>query len=145
MGKINTSFALISALIGGLAIAVFTSVPILNLINLACCLGMMIGGFLGVLFYKSKYPVSLKAGALVGFLSGVVGGIISAIVEIVLFFARGGTTYAKIMSQLGLGWSVTLWVIITVFTNLMLCIGFGTLGGLFGGMVFKKKGESKEK
>jgi len=145
MGSVNMTDAMISALIGGTAIAVISSVPILNLINYVCCLGILIGGFLGVLFYKSRNPVGPKEGAIVGLFSGIFGGLLWAIFMVALYFLFP-TVYGAAMLATGtmIGvTSITVLLILNAVLNFICAAGFGTLGGLIGGAIFKSKGLKK--
>jgi len=143
--ELNTTDALLSALIGGTIMAVLLNVPILNYINCLCCLGVLAGGFLGVLFYKTRNPVDTKTGAMVGLFSGVVGGILSTIISILLYVIfNQAKTYQDIATQAKLTWGPVAVLAIGVIMIFVLCLIFGTLGGLIAGKIFGKGGTGKK-
>ncbi|MBW7855296.1 MAG: hypothetical protein B6D43_04550 [Ignavibacteriales bacterium UTCHB1] len=56
-------------------------VPLLNFINLLCCAGIMIGGYVGVVYYNKecvKFNVNItnKDAVFIGLLSGLLSGVI---------------------------------------------------------------------
>lgn len=147
MSSVNMTDAMISALVGGTAIAVISSVPVLNFINYACCLGILLGGFLATLFYKSRNPIGPKEGAIVGLFSGIFGGLLWAIFMITLYLLFPTVYGASILAtgaMLGIA-SMTTLLILNAVLNFLCAAGFGTLGGLIGGAIFKSKGNSHKK
>ena len=74
------------ALIGGIAEGVASSIPVFNLVNLACCVLVMGGGFLAAYLYMKDAPPSAKAplgdGLKLGLLTGLVGAVTFAAVTI---------------------------------------------------------------
>lgn len=140
--KLNMTDALISAAIGGVAITLLTMVPILNLINILCCLGIMLGGFAGTIFYQSRNSIDVKKGALIGLFSGLVGGVIIAVAYIIMYVAMPAMLNQRatqIMAQTGTTMALGILVAVTIAVEFVLSIGFGTLGGLIGGAIFKNK------
>lgn len=59
-------------------IAIF---PVLNLINIFCCAGIIIGGFVGVYSYWKQlqtlgFPLETKDGGMIGILSGILSAVL---------------------------------------------------------------------
>ena len=80
------------ALYGGLIIAGISAIPGLNLINVCCCAGILLGGFLAVFFYKQEMtpemdPLTsndcIRLGAFTGVIAAVAGTVISVVVMLV--------------------------------------------------------------
>lgn len=70
-------------------IIVISSFPGLNLLNLLCCAGILIGGFAGTSFYNSKLKnigqtASYKDAAAIGLLSGILSAIVVVMITTVL-------------------------------------------------------------
>lgn len=79
------------ALIGGVFLGITSSLPIINLVNCACCLWVVGGGVLAVYLYTRNYPsrmapVTYTDGALLGLLTGVFGGLVWTAVDVPLAF-----------------------------------------------------------
>jgi len=131
--KINKKAIWLSIMVGSIAIAVLSATPYLNYINFVLCLGIALGGFIGTIVYKAKNPISPKIGATIGFLSGIFGGLIWALVSAILYQTGNITLLAFYIK--GAKLNVAL-----IFPGIIcLSMIFGTLGGLFGGAIFKPK------
>ncbi|MDX9760070.1 MAG: hypothetical protein RBU27_12995 [Bacteroidota bacterium] len=157
---------LIPVLIGGTAMVVVSAFPIINLVNLLCCAGIMGAAVLGVWFYRRGFPAGLPFtigdGTAVGALSGVIGGAMMTVVAVVTggllsddfavrlqdeldnAFAQAGSQTAdpaaiEATEQLfmQIAGNPMLLVLVVLFTLLLLFTAFGTLGGLIGGAIFK--------
>lgn len=83
---------LIPALYGGLIIAGISAIPGLNLINVCCCAGILLGGFLAVFFYKQELTPDMdpltsndcvRLGVLAGVIAAIAGTAISTLVVLV--------------------------------------------------------------
>ena len=74
------------ALIGGAALGVASSVPILNLANCACCALVIGGGVLASYFYMKDAPPAAGPAygdaLLLGLLTGVFGAVTSSVLSI---------------------------------------------------------------
>jgi hypothetical protein len=82
---------IIPALVGGVFLGVTSALPILNLLNCACCILLVGGGFLAAFIYLKDYPshlppVTYGDAAVLGMVTGVLGGFIETIVQIPLTF-----------------------------------------------------------
>lgn len=155
---------LVPVLIGGGAMTVISIVPFLNFINCACCAGIMGAAVLGVWFYKKSFPMDMPFtvgdGAATGALSGIVGAFFTTILQ---FLMLGGgsadltyqieeafdqaemqATDPVAMEQarelvMQLASQPMLLFVIALIVALVLFVGFGALGGVIGGNIFKTK------
>jgi len=76
-----------SAMAGGLFLGIVSGVPLLNCLNCACCLAIILGGLLSSYLYLRNYPVSLPPfsygdGAVLGLLTGVFGTVFWAFIHV---------------------------------------------------------------
>jgi hypothetical protein len=80
---------LIPILIGGLAITAISAIPIISMVNLLCCAGVMGGAIIGVWFYKKNFPPDMPFtvgdGATIGTLSGMTSGVLMTLVSALQF------------------------------------------------------------
>jgi hypothetical protein len=71
------------ALIGGAAIALLSTLPILNFGNCFCCMWVILGGALAAYLYSKSLPPSSEFtsgdGAFLGFLAGLFGALFGAL------------------------------------------------------------------
>ncbi len=72
---------LVPAVWGGVVIAVLSSVPVISLVNCACCAGVIIGGVVAVYLYRRDLdpgvPMLSSDGALLGLMAGCFGAVMS--------------------------------------------------------------------
>ncbi len=150
------------ALYGGLVIAGISAIPGLNLLNCLCCAGIMLGGFLAVLFYRQELTPEMdpltsndcvRLGVLAGIIAAVAGTFISVLISLVF-----GNVAIEVMLQiihrmnvdipaelqqqidLALAQGISLLGIITSLVfSLILDSIFAMLGGLIAWSVFKPK------
>jgi hypothetical protein len=158
----DTQSKLMPALYGGIVIGILSGVPGLNLINCCCCAGVILGGFLSVLFYtrEPNAPAITSGDALaLGALAGVFGAFIGTALTAVMLGTVGGVILEFLRELLdrfgheippdmlegfeeaiGESLSLTPVAIIVTFAKFII-IGplFGLLGGLIGYAVFKPK------
>lgn len=71
---------ILSVIIGTATMTMLALIPILNLINIFCCAGIIAGGFVGALSYSkqlqnSKIPLTTKDGGMIGILCGILSAI----------------------------------------------------------------------
>jgi spore germination protein GerM len=151
-------------------IVVISLFPIVNLINLLCCGGVLIGVFAGTAYYNSKLKqagqiIQYKDGAAIGLLSGIVSA---------LFIVAGTTLMNMIVNQnpipelfklidsngLSLppeaekflqkisdeyskkGFSITM-TLITLISDILIYPLFGMLGGLLSVSILSKRNEAR--
>jgi hypothetical protein len=86
---LNQPNKLTPVIIASIIIIVISSFPGLNLLNLFCCAGVLLGGFAGTSFYNTKLKnidqkVSFKDAAAIGLLSGILSAIIVVIITTAL-------------------------------------------------------------
>ena len=143
------------ALLGGVVIGVLSALPVISVGNCCCGAWILFGGALAAYLMQQNHPapIMIGDGAIVGLLAGVVGAFVGAIVSIPINLAMGPfqSELFRNMSgnadlppelrvffeQFGQGPTV-VGVILGFFMMLILCIIFGTLGGLFGALMFRK-------
>ena len=150
------------ALYGGIIIGVISGVPVLNFINCCCCAGVILGGFLSVLFYTREPnapPITSSDALVLGSLAGVFGAFIgTALTAATLGMIGGGIleflrelldrfadelpadVFDQIEAAIEESLSLTPLAIVITFAKFII-IGplFGLLGGLIGYAAFKPK------
>jgi hypothetical protein len=153
---------LIPALYGGLVIAGISAIPGLNLINVCCCAGILLGGFLAVFFYKQELTPDMdpltsndcvRLGALTGVIAAVAGTAVSVLVMLVfgniaiemmmkIVHRMNVELPANVEQMINQGMAERmsfLGMVFSLFLNLVIDVLFATLGGLIGWSVFKPK------
>jgi hypothetical protein len=144
------------ALLGGLFIGVLSALPFINVGN-CCCLWIISGGFLAAYLdsQNASRHLTVGRGALDGFLAGIAGAFVWLIVALALDpliapmqqrFAEQMASQAQTMPPELRVWFETVaerstspfrWVA-GFFVQLFIGMTFGTLGGMLGGVFFKK-------
>jgi len=158
----DTQSKLMPALYGGIVIGILSGVPVLNLINCCCCAGVILGGFLSVLFYTREpnaLPLTSGDTLVLGTLAGVFGAFIAtALTAVMLAFIGGGVfeflweildrladrippdVLDEIEAALDESLALTpLAIFITFVKSIIICPLFGLLGGLIGYAAFKPR------
>lgn len=161
----NSSNKLTAVIIAAIVMVIFSVVPILNLVNL-CCMGILAGGFAGVMYYSKQnrannLPLQQKDALLIGVLGGVIAALISTGVNLAESLFSKTNPIAEIMDVLGqvngnvpkeliemldkfsqeftkYGYSPTL-IIITLIVNIIMFPLFGMLGSFIAFQVSKRK------
>ena len=72
---------LMPVIFGALVMTLISTFPLLNLINVLCCAGIMLGGFAGVFFYNKQIrdtsiELTTKDGGIIGLLSGIISAVL---------------------------------------------------------------------
>jgi len=140
------------ALLGGLLIGVLASLPV---VNICCCLWVLLGGALTVYLQQQRQPEPIEAADAVlgGLLAGLFGGIIAAIASSVMFSISGIVPTEEIRSQLEQNPEIPAQtremflnllqgrsIVVLVFVFNLICYPvIAMLGGLIGLAIFKKK------
>ncbi len=79
--------------IGGLVAGALNSIPFLNFINCFCCLGIMLGGLVALVYYDKTFSVpeyiSPAAAVTVGIAAGLFGAFISLFMDWVIYINFG--------------------------------------------------------
>ncbi len=154
--------------IGGAAMAAISLIPVLNLVNCACCAGIMGAAVLGVWYYKKSFPEDMDFrvgdGASIGALSGIVGAVLTTIGQLFTLglFSPEATMrlqdeFESAFSQaelqatdpaaieslrelfMQLAANPFALFFITLLMALVIYVGFGAIGGVIGGNIFKTK------
>ncbi len=152
------------ALIGGAAIGVLSGIPFVNLGNCICCLYVWAGSVLAAyLLFKEHTGSTLGDGALVGLFSGICGAVVSLVVSLpfTLLMSLTGKQFdptesmppevlesmppflLDMMSGSGSAGFMLATIVGGFFINLALFALIGTLGGLIGAAIFRKKEEQQ--
>ena len=164
--EVTVPSKMVPVLIGALAITATTVIPFLNLINVCCCAGVMGGAVLGVWFHKKNFPAGMPFtignGAVIGTLSGLIAGVLYSIVAALSmgmfsssfsenFNVQMEESFSQ-MENMGqdpagmdqarqiidtLTATPFLFFLIILVSSTILFTGFGALGGVIGGKIFK--------
>jgi len=143
------------ALIGGVVLGLLSVIPIVNLVNICCCLWALLGGLLASYLYIKNSPVPARAGdgAILGALAGLVGAVIVVIIGIPISIAAGGITREllirlvenmnpgqaeMIRTQMEAGSTIAGAIVNGIILAVLLVI-FSTIGGLLGVPIFEKR------
>ena len=149
------------ALLGGLAIGVLTSLPVVNIVNLCCCAWVVFGGGLAAYLMQQNHPAPINAGdgAIAGLLAGIVGAIIGSIISIPIAMAMGPfqvemmervlessrdlppevrAWFEQLRSGTMTGAAMGIGLIFSIIFSVFLYSIFGLLGGLLGALIFRK-------
>ena len=142
------------ALIGGIAEGVASSVPILNIANLPCCLLVVGGGVLAAYLYMKDAPPSAQAplgdGLKLGLLAGLIGAVVFALISIPMamlipWWPFGPPPLENLPPEVASMLSSP--VPLAIFFGLISLIIdpiFCGLGGLIGVAIFNKKPAASE-
>jgi hypothetical protein len=140
------------ALLGGLFIGVLSSLPVVNFVNMCCCLWVVAGGVLTAYLQQQgrAEPVEAAEAALGGLIAGLVGALISVPISAVL--ALSGDMQDQMRSFIdewqmppeSREWLTGLFsgprfVILTAAVTVPVNAVFGMLGGLLGSAIFRTK------
>lgn len=158
-----TASKLQPALIAGVAIGLLSGIPIVNIGNCCCCLWVVSGGALGAYLLQQKQasPIDLGDAALVGLMAGAIGAVVSTVISLPFTMMAGAMDYQAAIDQAlsnardlppearqfaerlkglaGGGAAGVAVGVIGFFFSLLIDAIFATIGGLIGGLVFKKK------
>ncbi len=142
------------ALIGGIAEGVAGSIPILNLVNVACCILVVGGGVLAAYLYMKDAPPSARAplgdGLKLGLLAGLIGAVVFALISIPMavlipWWPFGPPPLENLPPEVASMLSSP--VPLAIFFGLISLIIdpiFCGLGGLIGVAIFNKKPAASE-
>ena len=149
------------ALIGGVVFGVLSSLPWIEMVNVACCALYIGGGVLAVYLHLKDAPPAAKApygeGAVVGLLAGLFGAVAVTFTTTVLTLlgigespeeALAALTEAGIelpefvLNMMGTSGLSASMVLTNLVVALILYGLFATIGGLLGTAIFRKKDPS---
>jgi hypothetical protein len=144
-----------SVLIAGGIAGVLSATPLLNLLNIICCLWILLGGAMAVYLVRSdtERKINYGDGAYIGLLTGFFAAFVSS--SLFTIFLLLGLNVAKYIperipeleqfgdiftaTKVGLN-AMLLWFIFSVIIGGV----FGALGGIIGTALFAKKKEVEE-
>ena len=158
----NNSSMIKPALVGGIALGILSTIPVINTLNCACCAWVIGGGILAANMYikESSTTVTLGRGAGLGIITGIIGAVVSLLFSIPMQFLlnRGGAATTKYLqdllsSNLDLPPEVqqtieelttrsdlnTLLLVVGFISNLILFSLFAMIGGAIGVAIFEKR------
>lgn len=138
----NTKNLLLASLMGGVATAILTNVPILNWVNCLLCAGFWAAPVLAVWIYRRQTgTLTLGQGVLVGTVAGIWAGFFGFVLS--RFGAAGAEALLQSYSQFlpsDSGFALPSATGLALVMDL-LGVGFtifmGVIGGLIGGAIFK--------
>jgi CDP-diglyceride synthetase len=143
------------ALIGGVLLGLLSAIPVVNLVNVCCCLWALIGGLLASYLYIKNSPVPASAGdgAILGALAGLVGAVIVVVIGIPISIIAGGITrelLIRLIENVNPGQAEAIRIqmeasstipgaIVNGIILAVLLVIFSTIGGLLGVPIFEKR------
>jgi hypothetical protein len=82
-----------SGVIGGAVAAALTAIPFLNFINCFCCIGIMFGGAVALLYYDRSFQnqdmINAATAVTLGISSGLIGAFIAVMIEYFIYLNFG--------------------------------------------------------
>jgi len=147
----NTRALLLSGLIAGALMALFSELPILSIANCCLCLWIWAGGIFAVFLYRrfdnTVGPTTLTQGVLVGLVAGLISAVIGTLLAVILgpiswqFINQIITAIQGTGTDLGpftdLLEARSGFSLFELFTNLVFYAFFGVVGGMLGTLIFK--------
>jgi len=146
---------LLPALLGGLFIGVVSSLPIISMGNLCCCLWVVSGGVLAawVMQLNTPRPVTNGEGAIVGVMAGVLGSIIVMMGLVALMaLSRAPIDFNEVLREAAQSPEMTpegrqalenlnpaVLIAFIAMGMFVIYAVMATLGGLLGAVIFRKK------
>lgn len=143
-------------LIAGIIAGVLSATPLLNLLNIICCLWILAGGIIAVYLVSTDTgrKINYGEGAFIGLLSGLVAAVVSSIlytiwislgINIMKYLPERFTKFEQlgdIMTSIRFGLStMILWLLYSI----IIFGAFGALGGIIGTSKYGKKKEREAK
>jgi hypothetical protein len=144
---------LMASVWGGIVIGLISGIPVLNLINCACCAGVIAGGVFAIYMYRrsvgDQIEIGYGDGALLGLLAGLIGAIISTLLSTVFNQAsfemmRYFMDYVddpearEMLRELSAREMTTGLMLVGLFFSILVNGIFGLVGGLLGVAFFGK-------
>lgn len=143
------------ALLGGVFIGVLSSLPVVNVANLCCCLWVVAGGLLTVYLQQQGRPDPLETSEAVmgGLIAGLVGALLAAFVSFAMLSVTGAAFQDQIQRAIESNPDVPpefrdFIIRLTTGRNMALLVAainlpvyaiFSMLGSLLGLAFFRKK------
>ncbi len=132
-------------LIGGVAAAILSAIPIINYCNLIFCMWMLLGAGLAVKLLQDKTnAIEVKEGAVIGLLTGLVTGGVFGVIYILVFLLFGaamipGAASGELEGAAAGTGMMALIMGGSCIGSLVVYGGFGALGGVIAAAIFKPK------
>ena len=133
-------------------IGVLSALPIVNALNLCCCLWVVTGGVVAayLLQQNDPMPITTGDGAAVGLMAGVIGAFVNLLLSIPIaillapmqqaFFERmadsGMPPELREMVTAGIG--SAMMIVVGFILMLIAGVVFSTLGGVLGAAIFRR-------
>lgn len=143
------------AILGGVLIGVLSALPVVNWVNICCCLWVVVGGALVVYLQQQRTPLPVETsdGVIGGLIAGLVGAVIFTLLNAAIMAMTGVVMEEQLrqafenapdmppeardmMLRLFSGGSV---FILTMLIMLPIYAVFSMLGALLGLAIFRKK------
>lgn len=143
------------AILGGLFIGILSTLPIVNIGNMCCCLWVVSGGALSVWLLQQESPEPLTGadGALMGLLAGIVGAFVGAAIQIPveIYFGpiqrewlermmQGQEMPPQFLEMLNRPMNAAT-IVFDLISRLVAYVIFGMLGGVLGVAIFRRRSE----
>ena len=141
------------AILGGLFIGVLSTLPVINIGNVCCCMWVIGGGVLAAWLLQQNQPEPITGadGALIGLMAGIVGAFVGALLQIpveiwfgpiqrewVQRIAQGQDVPPQVLEMMNRPMSAATVVADLIF-RLVAYVIFGMLGGVLGVAIFRRK------
>ena len=137
----NAKNLLIASLVGAVASLLAVNVPILNLVNCLLCVGFWGSAVLAVWLYaRMTGSVTLKDAVIIGLATGLATGILGLALSFIGL--AGGAALANSIRTVAPDAQVDIPEgsgLIFNLAGVLVDIVFGAVGGLIGGLLFRKK------
>lgn len=162
----NSPNKILPIVVGTMVMTMIATIPVINLLNVFCCAGIVIGGFAGVYAYWKQLQntgvmLTSKDGGMIGILCGILSAIfvtgfgvlislfsdINPMLDVLKAFDEMGVQMPPEVLQYlekfsdefsKYGFSPTITIFSFIF-NLILYPLFGSIGALFGVSLLNKK------
>lgn len=166
----NTPNKITPIIYGTLVMTAIAVVPVLNLINVFCCAGIVAGGFAGVYTYwkqlqGSGIPLTSKDGGMIGILCGILSAVfVTGFGLLISLFSNSNPILdaMKVVDEMGFntppemsqylekfsneysryGFSPTITIFSFIF-NLILYPLFGSAGAIIGVSILNKRNQQQ--
>lgn len=158
-------------IISTIIISVISLLPVLNLINIFCCAGVLLGVFAGCAYYNNKLKqdgklLQYKDGVAIGLLSGLVSALIIVTVTTLISMTSNQNPIPELFKMIdsqGLtipreieefmqkiseeyrknGFSITL-TLITLASDIVIYPMFGIIGGLLSVSILSRRKNAEQ-
>jgi len=151
------------ALVGGMFLGFFSSLPLISAGNALCCMWVLLGGGIAVVLLTKQRPsgITYGDGAFVGVLSGLFGSIVGTAVQIPVqiisarLFQSEQQRFEEWFRQFGVEGPMRDWllqmasgeisvatVLFTFFANLLMWSLFAMIGGILAVAILRKRAQT---